>query len=239
MKGLGENHEGSIKQVLRAFLSSAEFLYRIEVDATPNSPQKHPLNPYELASRLSYFLWSSAPDDALLAAAADNSLTQDDKLRATVDRMLADPVKSARFVENFAGQWLGARKLPAHAADTTVFPDWSPALADSLTKEMYLYFAEFLKSDRTWLDFMKADFNFVDAAVAKVYGVPAGAAAGMQRVEIKDDKRFGFAGLGGFLALSSLGERTSPTLRGRWILSNLLCDEPPPPPARASPIWAA
>ena len=228
-RGLGETHEGGVKQVLRTFLSSAEFLFRMEFDPKPNTLEKHPLNAWELASRVSYFLWSSAPDDMLLAAAADNSLLQDAKLRATVDRLLADPAKSNRFVENFVGQWLGARKLPDHAVDPKIFPDWSPALASSLTKEMYAYFTDFLKSDRSWLEFMKADVNFVDTAVAKLYGVPGGTTA-MQRMEITTDKRLGFAGLGGFLSLSSLGTRTAPTLRGRWVLSNLLCQEPPPPP---------
>jgi hypothetical protein len=226
----GETHDGSIKQVLRTFLSSAEFLFRIEVDPNPSSTDKHPLNAYELASRLSYFLWSSAPDEALLGSAADNSLTQDDKLVATVDRMLADPTKSARLVQNFAGQWLGARKLPEHAAATNVFPDWSPQLATSLTNEMYLYFTEFLKTDRSWLDFLQADINFVDGPVAKLYGMTPPSGTGQQRVEVTSDQRSGFFGLGGFLAISSVDNRTSPTLRGRWVLANLLCTEPPPPP---------
>jgi hypothetical protein len=225
----GENHDGSIKQVLRSLLSSAEFLYRIESDPNPSSTDKHPLNAYELASRLSYFLWSSAPDETLLSSAADNSLTQDDKLGVAVDRMLADP-KSARFVENFSGQWLGARKLPDHAAAPSAYPSWSPQLATSLTREMYLYFTEFLKNDRSWLEFLQADVNFVDATLASHYGVPAPTGAGQPRVEITTDQRFGFFGLGGFLALSSVEDRTSPTLRGRWILTNLLCTEPPPPP---------
>jgi hypothetical protein len=167
-RGLGENHEGGIKQVVRALLSSSEFLYRIEFDPNPTSTTKHPVAPFELASRLSYFLWSSAPDDALLDAAADSSLTQDATLRATVDRMLADRVKSGRFVENFVGQWLGARKLPEHPADAKLFPQWSSQLAGSLTEEMYLYFTEFLKGNRPWVDFMTADINFVDANVANL-----------------------------------------------------------------------
>ncbi|HXI57643.1 MAG TPA: DUF1592 domain-containing protein [Polyangia bacterium] len=238
-RGLGENHEGGIKQVMRALLSSSEFLYRIEFDPNPASPTKHPVAPFELASRLSYFLWSSAPDDALLDAAADGSLTQDDKLRATVVRMLADPVKSRRFVENFAGQWLGARKLPEHPADATLFPQWSSDLASSLTQEMYLYFNEFLQGNRPWVDFMTADINYVDANVAKLYGVPAGSAPGFQQMEIKTDKRVGFTGLGGFLALSSLGDRTSPTLRGKWILRNLLCSSPPDPPPGVAGLAAS
>jgi hypothetical protein len=227
-QALGEGHDGSLKQVLRAFLSSAEFLFRIESDPRPNQQEKHPLNGYELASRLSYFLWSSAPDDTLFAAAADNSISRDEVLQAQVDRMLKDPVKGNRFIENFVGQWLGARKLPAHAADTKVFPDWSPEVASSLAKEMYLYFAEFVKSDRPWSEFMTADINFIDSYSAKIYGVSAQGA--MQRREITTDNRFGFAGLAGFLAMSSLPARTSPTLRGRWVIANLLCQEPPPPP---------
>jgi hypothetical protein len=227
---LGETHDGSMKQVLRALLSSSEFLFRIETDPNPASLAQHPLNAYELASRLSYFLWSSAPDDTLLAAAANNSLTNDATIRTTVDRLLADPVKGGRFVENFAGQWLMARKLPNRATDAAVFPDWSTQVADSLTKEMYLYFSEFVKTDRPWSEFMTADLNFVDAATAKIYGVAAPAGTGLQRMEIKTDKRVGFAGLAGFLAVSSLPARTSPTLRGGYVLRRLLCQEPPAPP---------
>jgi len=227
---LGETHEGSVKQVLRAMLSSAEFLYRIELDPNPASTDKHPLGAFELASRLSYFLWSSAPDDALLAAAADNSLTNDATLVATVDRLLADATKSPRFVANFSGQWLGARKLPEHAVALDVYPDWTPAIASSLTQEMYLYFTEFLKSDRPWLEFLQADVHFVDAPLAKLYGMAAPGGTGLQRVEAKNDTRMGFFGLGGFLALSSLDQRTSPTLRGRWVMLNLLFTKPPAPP---------
>jgi hypothetical protein len=227
-RALGETHEGSLKQVLRALLSSAEFLFRIEFDP-PDSLEKHPLDGYELASRLSYFLWSSAPDDALLNAAGDGSLLKDDTLTATVDRMLADPVKSLRLVQNFSGQWLGARKLPEHAVDVTVYPDWSPELADALTQEIYAYFGEFLKTDRSWLEFLTADFNFVNAQSAGFYGAAPPSAPGLSRVELTADQRQGFFGLGGFLTLSSLDRRTSPTLRGRWILRNMLCTEPPPP----------
>lgn len=227
-RGLGESHDDSLEQVLRALLSSAEFLFRVELDP-PNSMEKHALTGYELASRLSYFVWSSAPDDALLNAARDGSLLKDDTLTASVDRMLADPVKSRRLVENFSGQWLGARKVPEHAVDRTVYPDWSPQMATALTQEMYAYFAEFLKTDASWFDFLKADVNFVSADTARLYGTPAPSGAGLSRAELTTDTRHGFFGLGGFLALSSLDRRTSPTLRGRWILMNLLCTEPPPP----------
>lgn len=226
----GETRDGSLKHVLRGFLSSAVFLFRIETDPDLTLAKKHPLNAYELASRLSYFLWSSAPDEELLAAAANDSLLEPKALLKTVDRMLSDPDKSARFAENFAGQWLGARQLPLQAVDKKAFPDWSDPLATSLAKEVYLFFSEFVTTDRSWLDFLKADFNFVDPSVAKLYGRQGGGSTGMQRIEISDDQRFGFAGLGGFLALTSQSTRTSPTKRGHWILSHLLCTQAPPPP---------
>ncbi|HEY0712982.1 MAG TPA: DUF1588 domain-containing protein, partial [Polyangia bacterium] len=156
----------------------------------------------------------------------------------TVDRMMSDPVKGNRLVENFAGQWLGIRKLPSHVSGD---PDWSAAVATSMAKEMSLYFAEFVKADRPWNEFMKADMNFVDAGSAKLYGMSgmSGRPAGdLARVETKDDKRYGFAGLGGFLAMSSFGERTSPTLRGRWLVATLLCIEPPPPPDNVTDLEA-
>jgi len=226
----GETRDGGLKYVLRGVLSSADFLFRIETDLDAASAEKHPLNAYELASRLSYFLWSSAPDEALLAAAADGSLLKQETLLKTVDRMLNDPAKSSRFVENFGGQWLGVRQVPQHAVDVKTFPDWSEPLATSLSKEMYMFFAEFVTGDRSWLDFLRADVNFVDASVAKLYGGQSGGSTAMQRIEIRDDQRFGFAGLGGFLAMTSQDQRTSPTKRGSWILTHLLCTEPPPPP---------
>ncbi len=234
-RGLGEDRNASIKHVLRALLSSPDFLFRVETDPDPKSTDKHQLNAYELASRLSYFLWSSAPDEELLAAAADGSLLKKETLIKTIDRMLNEPGKSARLVRNFAGQWLGARELPRHAVDKKLFPDWSDPLATSLSEEIYMYFSEFLASDRSWLDFLKADINFVDANTAKLYGGQASAANGGKRVEITDDHRFGFAGLGGFLAMTSQAGRTSPTKRGHWILSHLLCTKVPPPPPDAVP----
>jgi hypothetical protein len=226
----GEAQESALKQVLRALLASSEFLFRMEFDQDPTSTKMHPLSGFELASRLSYLLWSSAPDDELLSLARDGSLLQDATLQASIDRLLLDPQRAPRFVKNFYGQWLGGRRLADHAVAPDVYTAWSPALADSLTQEMYAYFSDFLYSERSWLDFLTADVNFVDANVAGLYGLPAPAAAGFARQEITTDERRGFFGLGGFLALSSMDRRTSPTLRGRWIMLNLLCTQPPPVP---------
>ena len=229
----GDDHNASVRLMVQAMLASAEFLYRIEFDTNPDATNKHPLSAYELASRLSYFLWSSAPDDQLLAAAANDSLSKDDVLLPAVDYMLMSD-KSNRFVMNFAGQWLGIRRVISHPAAVDIYPDWNPALADAASQEQYLYFNEFLRSGRSWLDFMKADLNFVNTDLAKEYGMPAPAGATattLVKVENVADGRRGFAGLLGFLAQTSPDRRSSPTLRGKWILMNLMCTTPPDPPA--------
>lgn len=228
---LGDDHYASAGLMIQALLSSAEFLYRIEFDADPDSTEKHPLSSFELASRLSYFLWSSAPDDSLLSKATDGSIMDDDVLRQTVTEMLADP-KSRRFVLNFAGQWLGARRVVHHPTSPEVYPSWNQEIAEAAAQEMYLYFEEFLQSERSWLEFLQADLNFVNAALAGHYGMPA-PATGTVRLENVQDERFGFLGLAGFLAISSFDRRTSPTLRGKWVLLNFMCTEPPPPPPGA------
>ncbi|HVY28816.1 MAG TPA: DUF1592 domain-containing protein [Polyangiaceae bacterium] len=240
-QGQGYDHEGSLKHVLRALLSSSEFLYRMEFDPNPASADKHPLNGYELATRLSYFLWSSAPDDALLAAAADNSISQDATIKSTVDRLLKDPARAPRFVQNFYGQWLGGRRVAEHAVAPDVYKSWTPDLANALAEEMYDYFADFLNTDRSWLEFLTADENFVNGPLATLYGLPAPAASstGLTKVTNTTDARKGFLGLGGFLAQSSLDRRTSPTLRGRWIMINLLCTHPPSPPQNVPKIETA
>jgi hypothetical protein len=221
-------------------LASSEFLYRMEFDADPSSVEKHPLSPYELATRLSYLLWSSSPDDTLLAAAADSSITSDATLKATVDRMLAHPVRSERFVENFYGQWLGGRRVAEHAVSPDVYASWTPELGGALAQEMYAYFSDFLQTDRSWLEFLTADMNFVNGPIATLYGMPAPTSAvGLSKVTNTTDNRLGFLGLGGFLAQSSLDRRTSPTLRGRWVMINLLCTTPPAPPKDVPKIEVA
>lgn len=222
----GLDHDGSLQTVLRSLLSSAEFLYRIEL---PLGQGARPLDGFELASRLSYFLWSSAPDDTLLGAAANGALVNDEDVRSAVDRMLEDP-KSQRFIESFAGQWLGARKVATHPVATERYPDWSADVASAATTEMYLYFNEFLRKELPWTQFLKLDVNFVNAPLAKVYGMQG--VSGMELAQVADtaDQRFGFMGLAGFLALSSMDRRSSPTLRGKWVLGNLLCREAPPAP---------
>ena len=228
--GLGETPENALKHVLRSMLSSAEFLYRIELDPTPNSLTPHELDAFELASRLSYFMWSSGPDKALLDAAASGKLLEDGELGTQADRLLTD-AKSQRLVMNFGGQWLSIRALGGHAVDMGVFPNWTPAITAAETEEAYRFFNEFARGSQPWSQFLKADFNFVNADLAKLYGMTAPAGTGLQPVQVKDDHRFGFLGLGAFLTVSSYQHRTAPTLRARRILDQIMCAPPPPPPA--------
>lgn len=221
----GETHDGALQQVLVALLTSAQFVFRMEFPS--GTPGTEPIGQYELASRLSYLLWSSAPDDALLQAAKSAALTDDAELEAQVARMW-DDAKSRRFVENFSGQWLGARRVLAHAVAADVFPEWTPALANSAAQEMYRYFDEFLRNDLDFGDFYTNQTHFVDAPLAKLYGLDL-TEPGTQRVTLEGERR-GFVGLVGVLSISSLDRRTSPMMRGRFVLENLLCEALPTPP---------
>jgi hypothetical protein len=223
------SHDAALQQVLVALLASAEFLFRMEIDPDPTSSAVHALSPYELASRLSYFLWQSAPDEGLLKVAADGTLSDTTTLQAQLQRLSAD-AKFERFSKSFVGQWLGIRNVAAHGVDATVFPNWTPAVGAAMAQEAYSFFDEFAKGGRPWPEFITADVNYVDSNLAPIYGMPA-PASGMQRVTDTTDQRVGFLGMGSFLALSSYEYRTAPTLRGRWILLNLLCSPPPNPPA--------
>lgn len=220
----GDSHDDALELTLVGLLSSAQFLYRMEL--VGESAGTQPLSPYEIASRLSYLLWSSAPDEALLSAAEGDSLSQDAGLSATLTRMWADP-KSERFVKNFAGQWLGARRLATHVVDAGTFPDWSAVVASAAEAEVYDAFGDLLRQDRSWDGFLTGRAHTVDGALASYYGLPQ-VGAGTQ-VLLPDGERAGFLGSVAFLTASSLDRRTSPTLRGRFILARLLCQEPAPP----------
>jgi hypothetical protein len=220
----------AIGQALRAMLSAANFLYRIEYDADPASTTPHLLSSYEMASRLSYLHWSSMPDAALFDTAKAGKLLDPATLESTVDRMVADP-KSNGFVESFAGQWLGIRKLITHSVTAQVFPTFTSKLTDAMMTEGYLWFNEFLTKDRSLSEWFTADFNFVNDVLAQHYGFSSlGMGSQLTRVAVTTDQRQGFLGLASFLTQTSFPSRTSPTLRGEWVLSELLCDPPPPPP---------
>jgi hypothetical protein len=234
----GEDGTGSIKQVVKAMLASAPFLYRVEIDPEPTSLTPHPVGAYELASRLSYLLWSTTPDAALLQAAAKGELANSDGLSKQLSRLLADKAAS-QFVASFAGQWLGLRDLQSHQVDPGVFPDFNDALRNSMVREGLAYFDEFLSGGRSVAEFFTADVNFIDAPLGKLYGIAGGGTTDPVRVTNTSDTRRGFVGLASFLTLTSFSYRTAPTLRGKWVLENLLCQTIPPPPPDVPKLDAA
>jgi hypothetical protein len=228
----GQDFNGSVKQIVKQMLSSIPFLYRMEFDPNPTSTMPHVVAPYELASRLSYLLWSSMPDATLLGEAQSGAILTDTTLQTELTRMLADP-RAQNFVSSFAGQWLGVRALHSHAVEPTAFPAWSETIRSAMQQEMLLYFNEFLNGDLPWTQFLTAQVNFVNGPLAAFYGVkniPATQTT-MTKVTNIDPNRIGFMGLGGFLTLTSYSYRTVPTLRGKFVLTEILGEVVPPPPA--------
>jgi hypothetical protein len=193
----------------------------------------------ELASRLSFFLWSSIPDDELLALAEADRLGDPATLRAQVRRMLADP-KAQALVDNFAGQWLHLRNLDNINPNSDEFPDFDNNLRQGFKRETELFFASIVSEDRSLLDLMTADYTFVDERLARHYGIPNIYGSHFRRVELGPElaARRGLLGKGGILMATSHADRTAPTLRGKWLLENLLGTPPPPPPAAVPPLEA-
>jgi hypothetical protein len=186
---------------------------------------------FTLASRLSFFLWSSIPDDELLAAAERGELRDPQVLERQVQRMLADE-RATAFVENFTGQWLYLRNLDAVLPVQSVFPDFDDTLRQGLRRETELFFASIVQEDRSALDLLRADYTFVNERVAHLYGLPNVKGNHFRRVTLPaDSPRRGLLGHGSVLTVTSYPDRTSPVVRGKWILENLLGVPPPPPPA--------
>jgi hypothetical protein len=215
------DHNAALQHVVRIMLASPQFIYRVELD--PDPAVTHPLSGYELATRLSYFLWSSMPDAALFAAAETAELAALDRLELEVDRMLADP-RSRELVDNFASQWLGTRRLNGHVVDTTLFPSWNEQLRSAMQLEMAAYFDEFLHGDQTYDQFLTLPVNHVDGALAALYGLPD-PGAGTVRVQNDTGQRVGFMGLAGFLTHTSRPDRSAPSIRGQWVVNSLKCYE--------------
>ena len=222
--------EAGVELGLRRLLASPDFLFRVarEPDgAAPGTPYRVP--DLELASRLSFFLWSSIPDDELLDLAEAETLHRPEVLEAQVHRMLADPRADA-LVENFAGQWLYLRNVRALTPDEDRFPDFGEALRRSFQRETELFFASVLREDRSVLDFLTADYTFVNERLARHYGMPNVYGSHFRRVSLPDSSRRGLLGQGSILAATAYPTRTSPVLRGKWVLENLLGTPPPLPP---------
>jgi hypothetical protein len=229
-RALGESEQLSLQHVLLSMLASAPFLYRTEPpDGATQAVVARPIDGFELASRLSYFLWSTLPDAELFRVAADGSLTESDVLRGQIARMLDDP-RAQALVDNFAGQWLGLRQLMQHKVLSERYPEFDAPLLAAMIAEARAYFAEFLFEGRPMSDFLLAEEHFVDQRLAAHYGITVPAQSGLTRVDKPIGQRRGFLGLAAFLTVSSFAHRTSPTLRAKWILEELLCSPVPPPP---------
>ena len=234
-----DGFEAGVEIGLRAILASTEFLFRIErdpVNVAPNTVYR--VSDVELASRLSFFLWSSVPDDELLNLATKRQLSDPAVLARQVRRMMADPRADA-FVRNFAGQWLFLRNLDAVVPVQSVFPDFDDALRQSFRRETELFFESIVRENRSALDLLRADYTFVNERLASHYGIPNIKGEHFRRVTLPaDSKRRGLLGQGSILTVTSYPDRTSPVVRGKWILENLLGTPPPPPLPNVPPLRA-
>lgn len=226
----GESFEFAMQTALTGVLVSPQFLFRVETDKDPADPNdKHPLNDYELASRLSYFLWSSLPDAELFQLAADGTLHTDAVLEAQVRRMLKDE-KSSALVESFADQWLNLRILDDAQPDPEKFQEFDAALRDDMLRETRSFFEHVVREDRSILEFLDGPYTFVNARLAKHYGLPDVEGDQFQKVSLEGTPRAGLLTQGSILTLTSAPTRTSPVKRGKWMLEVILDQAPPPPP---------
>jgi mono/diheme cytochrome c family protein len=229
---LGESFDESLAIALQALLVSPDFLFRIEQDraATAAGAQAVPVGEHELASRLSYFLWSSMPDAELRRLADRRMLRKPGVLEAQVRRMLADP-RSAALVEEFGGQWLQFRALESVSPDREKFPNFDTYLKLSMRNETVLFFDHIVREDRSILEFLDAKYTYLNERLANHYGVAGVAGPAFRRVDLTGGQRGGVLTQASVLTVSSYATRTSPVLRGRWELDNLLDAPPPDPPA--------
>ena len=227
----GQSVEQGIQLAIQAMLVSPHFLFRVERDAHASDPaQVHRVSNFDLASRLSYFFWSSMPDDELLALAETGKLASPAVLDAQVKRLLADP-RAAAFADNFAGQWLETRNLDSVKPDPQKFPDWGPDLRDAMKAETRLFFEHLLRENKPMSEFLDANYSFLNDRLARHYGVPGVIGPEFRRVEFTGPQRGGILSHASVLTVSSYPTRTSPVIRGKYVLQNILGAPPPAPPA--------
>jgi Protein of unknown function (DUF1592)/Protein of unknown function (DUF1588)/Protein of unknown function (DUF1585)/Protein of unknown function (DUF1587)/Protein of unknown function (DUF1595)/Planctomycete cytochrome C len=225
-----------VEMALRRILADPLFVFRFEHDPDNLAAgQTYRISDLELASRLSFFLWSSIPDEELLTAAEQGKLKDPAALQQQVRRMLKDP-KSQALITNFSGQWLFLRELRNRQPDLLLFPDFDDNLRQSFQRETEMLFASIVREDRNVIDVMTADYTFVNERLAKHYGIPNVYGTDFRRVNVPNSTRKGLFGQGSFLLLTSAANRTSPVTRGAWILENLLGSPPPAPPPNVPPF---
>ena len=230
----GEPFEQAVGLGLRAVLVSPKFLYRSERGGSASSD--YPLDDYELASRLSYFLWLSMPDEQLMGLARAGRLSAPGVLRSEARRLIADP-KSRAFTETFIGQWLGFAELGGTIKpDDVAFPEFTPALGNAMAEEATRFFDRIVREDRSLLELLDSDHTFLNEELAKHYGIKGVVGREMRLVELNDPRRGGVLGMGAVLTATSLPTRTSPVVRGKWVLETMLGEELPPPPPDAGEL---
>ncbi len=228
--------ENGIELALRRMLASPQFVFRFERDPAGVTPgSNYRIGDLELASRLSFFLWSSIPDDELLNLASQGKLRNPAILEQQVRRMLADP-KSQAIVDNFAGQWLYLRNLRGVAPDLEEFPNFDDNLRQAFKTETELFFGSIMHEDHNVLDLLNANYTFVNDRLARHYGIPNVDGSQFRRVTVTQDARRGLLGQGSILTVTSVATRTSPVQRGKWLLENVLGNPPNPPPAGVPPL---
>ena len=225
-----DSWEEALRRAVRAVLASPKFVFRLEPDDQPENPEPHPIDDFQLATRLSYFLWSTCPDPELLQLAFEHKLATN--LDAQVSRMLKDPRADA-LVESFAVQWLQLGRLATHSADAKTFPGWRPELRAAMLEETRRFVREIVRDDRSLLDLLDGDFTWVNRPLAELYGLsPAGEwkDGEWKRVSLAGTPRGGLLTQASVLTVTSNPTRTSPVKRGKWVLEQLLGAPPPPAP---------
>jgi hypothetical protein len=226
----GDTPTEGVKLALQAVLVSPHFLFRIETDREPNNPEAvHPISEWELATRLSYFLWSSMPDEELSKAAQDGTLSKPEVLEAQVKRMLKDP-KARALTVNFADQWLTLRNLKGFAPDPKQFPTFNESLRSAMLRETEMFFEHIVREDRSILEFLDGDYTFLNEQLARHYGISGVKGPEFRKVPLPNGPRAGILTQASILTVTSNPTRTSPVKRGKWVLENILGTPPPPPP---------
>ena len=235
-RAMGADFDTGIQVAIQRMLVDPKFMFRSERDPKDAAPgTNYRISDLELASRLSFFLWSSIPDDELLDLASQGRLRHPVVLEKQVRRMLVDS-RAQALVGNFASQWLYVRNLRSTHPDRLEFADFDDNLRQAFQRETEMFFESIVREDRNVMDLMTADHTFVDEHLAKHYGMPHVYGSHFRRVTLTDEARKGLLGKGSILAVTSRADRTSPVLRGKWILENLLGSPPPPPPPVVPPF---
>jgi hypothetical protein len=228
--------EAGIRTAVQAIIAKPEFVFRFEqVPSGVRPGESYRITDLELASRLSYFLWSTAPDDQLIEVASQGKLRDPAVLDRQVKRMLADS-RSETLSTNFAAQWLRLTGLEEIHPEPTIFPNYTRNLAQSMKRETELLFDSLVREDRNVMDLMTADYTFVDEVLAKHYGIPNVSGPTFRRIQLTDANRYGLLGKGSILTLTSLANRTSPVARGKYVMEVLIGSPPPPPPPVVPPL---